>query len=301
MKKVLSAVLSFFIALSLVGCGDSPADKGISVSDSRGVQVSFESIPQKIISLTPSDTEILYALKVGDRILAVSEYCNYPEDTGNKQKLPTGEKLNVETLISLKPDVLFLGQMDAMEDQIKQLENAGIKVVITEANTIDGTYKVIEMIGKTVGKSKEATDLISGMKKSFDDIKAEAAGSATRSVYIEVSPLQYGLWSCGRGTFVQELLDTISATNIFSDTEGWSAVSEEQVIERNPDIIFTTASPLTGIDDPVGDITGRSNWGVISAVKNGRVYMLDADMLSRPGPRLVNAAEQLLEIIKAIK
>lgn len=301
MKKVISMILLLIFTGALIGCGNSESAKGFQVSDSRGVQVSFESVPQKMISLTPSNTEILYALGVGDSLIAVSEYCNYPEDTKNKQKLPTGEKLNVETLIALKPDVLFLGQMDAMEDQIKQLEGAGIKVVVTEANTLADTYKVMDMIGKAVGKSKEATDLVNGMQKSFADIRKEAEGLTPKSVYVEVSPLQYGLWSCGRNTFVQELLEMTGAKNIFDDTEGWSAVSEEQVLERNPDIIFTTASPITGIDHPVGDIAGRTNWGGINAVMNGQVYMLDADMLSRPGPRLVDAAKQILEVIKQAK
>ena len=295
MKKILSLVLSFLILVSMIGCGSNAKSKGVTVSDSRGVQVSLEAPPQKMISLIPSDTEILYALGVGDKLIAVSDYCNYPEDTAKKQKLPTGEQLNIETLIAMKPDVVFLGQMSAMEDQVKQLESAGIKVVVTEANSLDETYQVIEMIGVVTGKSKEASKLVSDMKTSFEAIVKGVAGLPSLKVYVEVSPLQYGLWSCGEGTFVQELLVLVGAENIFRDVSGWSAVSEEQVIERNPDIILTTASPLTGIEDPVGDIVGRQNWSGINAVKNQDVFMLDADMLSRPGPRLVLAAEELLK------
>jgi len=297
MKKIMCLVLILMLLAAMTGCGDGVSGKGVRVTDSRGTEVVFDSTPKSIISLSPANTEILYALGAGDRIIAVSDYCNYPEDTGNKQKLPTGEKLNIEALISLDPDVVFFRKMDAMEDQIKQLEAAGIKVVVTEANSLDATYGIIRIIGQAVGKGKEADELVEKMQESFASIKEEARGISPKSVYIEVSPLQYGLWSCGRGTFVQELLDLTGATNIFGDTEGWCAVSEEQVIERNPDIIVTTASPLTGIEDPVGDITGRPNWSGISAVKNGRVYMLDADMLSRPGPRLVDAARELLRLM----
>lgn len=298
MKRFLPLFMILVLLLAASGCGTETArEQGIRVTDSRGVEISLESVPRSIISLSPANTEILYALGAGDQIIAVSEYCNYPEDTANKQKIPTGEKLNVETLIALKPDVVFASNMNAMADQIAQIEQSGIKVVVTEANRLDETYAMIRMIGQAIGKSEAADKLVNGMQESFAALREDARGRAPKSVYVEVSPLQYGLWSCGRGTFVQELLDIIGAKNIFDDTEGWSAVSEEQVIERNPDIIITTLSPLTGIEDPVEEIVGRANWSEINAVKNGRVYMLDSDMLSRPGPRLVDAAQTLAKIM----
>jgi iron complex transport system substrate-binding protein len=296
MKKPITILLIAAIAVLSAACGDISA-KNYRVIDSRGVEISFESAPRRIISLVPNDTEIICELGAGDSLIAVSDYCNFPEEVNRKQKLPTGEKLNVETLISLEPDVVFIGKMGAMEDQIRQLEEAGIKVVVTEANSISDTYDVIGMIGSAIGKEKEAASLVDRMKAGFERVRSEAAEIAVKSVYVEASPLQYGLWSCGEGTFTQEILDMIGAKNIFEDTEGWCAVSEEQVIDRNPDIIFTMASPTTGIEDPVGDIMGRENWGGITAVKNGHVFMLDSDMLNRPGPRLYHAARTILELI----
>jgi len=297
MKRILSYILIMMLVVSFAGCGrGSAGDQKIKLVDSRGVEVSLDAAPRSIVSLSPANTEILYALGVGEQIVAVSEYCNYPEEALSKQQIPTGEKLNVETLVALDPDVVFLSKMNAMEDQITQLEQAGIKAIVTEANTLNETYEMIKLIGQAVGKAGEADKLVSSMQESFASLKEKARDRAPKSVYIEVSPLQYGLWSCGRETFVQELLDIIGAKNVFEDVTGWSAVSEEQVIERNPDIIVTTLSPLTGIEDPVGEIMGRSNWSEITAVKEGRVYMLDADMLSRPGPRLVDAAEELMQI-----
>jgi len=297
MRKILSLVMIAVLILASAGCGEGSAgSQGIKLVDSRGVEITLESAPRSIVSLSPANTEILYALGAGDQIIAVSEYCNYPEEALSKQQLPTGEKLSVEALVALKPDMVIMSKMNAMEDQIAQMEQAGIKVVVTEANSLDETYAMIRLVGQAIGKGKEADELVAGMQDSFAALKKKAEGRKPKSVYIEVSPLQYGLWSCGKGTFVQELLDIVGAKNIFDDVTGWSAVSEEQVIERNPDIIVTTLSPLTGIEDPVGEIMGRSNWSEITAVKEGRVYMLDADMLSRPGPRLVDAAKELLEI-----
>lgn len=298
MKKVLSIVLVLSVLLLTAACGATePKKETFSVTDFRGVQVTLNQAPQKIISLLPSNTEIIFALGAGDKLIAVSEYCNYPEDANKKEKLPTGEKLNIESLISLKPDLVILGKMDIVDDQIKQIEDSGIKVVVTDANDIEGTYKVIELIGKIIGRDNDAKNLVSSMKKGFDDIKKEVQGKTGKTVYVEVSPLEYGLWSCGKDTFVQELIELVGSSNIFADTTSWTAVSEEQVIERNPDVIFTTASPLTGINDPTGEILGRQNWANINAIKNNQVYMLDADILSRPGPRLVEAAKAILTAI----
>lgn len=270
---------------------------GFTVVDSRGIEVPFEKVPEKIVSLMPSNTEILYSLNCGESIVAVSEYCNYPEETENKPKLPTGEMLNVEAILALEADVVILGNMSAMEDQIYQLEESGVNVIVTEANNLSETFDVIGIIGKTVGKEEEAQALVNAMKEGFDDIRAAVERNKAVSIFVEVSPLEYGLWSCGRNTFIHELIEIVGANNIFEDIEGWSAVSEEQVLTRNPDVIITTASPLTGIDDPVGDIKSRANWNQTGAVKNDKVFMIDGDMVTRPGPRLLDGAKELVKLI----
>lgn len=298
MKKILSIIFIITLIFSLLSCGFQPKTNETQIiTDSRGVAVSFDKTPEKIVSLMPSNTEILFALESGGRIIAVSDYCNYPEETSDIPKLPTGEQLNIEAIIDLNPDVAIIGNMTAMEDQVKQLEQAGVKVIVTKANSLSETYEVIEMIGRVMDKDKEATKIVKNMKDGFEKIKKDVEGKASNKVYVEVSPLEYGLWSCGQNTFIQELIDIVGAKNIFDDIEGWAAVSEEQVIDRNPDIILTTSSPLTGIEDPVGEISTRQNWSRIEAVKNNKVVMLDADMMSRPGPRLLDVANELVKII----
>jgi iron complex transport system substrate-binding protein len=245
----------------------------------------------------PSNTEILFALDCGDKLIAVSDYCNYPQETSDIPKLPSGEQLSIESIISLSPDVAIIGNMAAMADQVNQLEQAGVKVIITEANNLTDTYGIIEMLGTVMGKEKEAENIVKDMKNGFEKIKKEVENKDSQKVYVEVSPLEYGLWSCGENTFIQELINIVGAKNIFDDIEGWAAVSEEQVIARNPDVILTTSSPLTGIEDPVGEILSRENWSQIEAVKNSKVVMLDSDMISRPGPRLLDAANELVKAI----
>jgi Periplasmic binding protein. len=175
MKRRLALLIILAFLTTAAGCGAVSSGEGIRIQDSRGAEIVLDSVPERIVSLSPANTEILYALGVGDRIIAVSEYCNYPADTANKTKLPTGEKLNIETLISMKPDIIFVSRMNAMEDQIKQLEDAGIKVVVTEANNLDQTYEIIRMTGKVTGKKEEADKLVENMQESFEAIRKEAA------------------------------------------------------------------------------------------------------------------------------
>jgi len=303
MKKLIALFLAIgfiFVGTScnkIANSNSNSTSNQYKVIDNRGKEITFEKAPQKIISLLPSDTEIIYALGDGDKLIAVDTYSNYPEEAKKKQQLDSGSKTNIEAIIGLKPDVVILGQMAQTVDQFKQLEDAGIKVVVTEAGSIAETYKVIEMMGKTLNKEAKATEIINGMKSDFDKIKAEVKNKAPKKVYIEISPLQHKLWSCGKGTFQDELLTMIGATNIFSDISSWKEVSEEQVLSRNPDIIITTVGPMYGVSDPVSEIKSRANWNKIDAVKNGKVFVTDSDAIQRPGPRLATAAKDLVKII----
>ena len=274
-----------------------PADGPYTVKDSRGKEVTFDKVPETVISLLPSDTEILYALGVEDKLAAVDTYSNYPAAAAQKQQLEGGKNTNIEAIIGMNPDLVILGTMAQTEDQFKQLEDAGIRVVVTQAGNIEETYGIIRMLGKTVGEEEKAEEIVGGMKKDFEEIREQVKNNKPKKVYIEISPLQNKLWSCGKGTFQDELLTLIGAENIFSDIESWSEVSEEQVLSRNPEIIITTVGQMFGTQDPVTEIKNRPNWDKIDAVKNDRVFVTDSDAIQRPGPRLATAAKDLMKIV----
>jgi len=302
MNKIRVSCAALSVALVLSGCGLSKKNAApaaapgkYTVTDSRGVEVSFESVPEKIVSLLPSNTEIIYALGLGDKLVAVSTYCNYPEEAKGKTQMDSGSKTNVEALIGLDPDIVLMGKMAQTDAQYKQLEEAGIKLIVTDANNIADAYVMIEMLGKTFRVESKATALVDEMKKAFADIREQVKGKPAGRVYVEISPVQYGPWTCGKGTFQDELLTLVGAKNIFDDIEGWQKVSEEQVIERNPDFIFTT--DMYSYPDPVAEITGREAWSRTTAVKRAKVFLTDGDQLARPGPRLVDAAKELVSIM----
>lgn len=269
----------------------------ITITDMEDRAVTLDQVPQKIAVLLASDVEILYELGAQDSIIAVGEYCNYPAEALEKEVVSTGEQLNIEQIISLAPQVVVIGSMGQTTEQVEQLQNAGIEVVVTNSNNIADTYTAIELLGTISGKEKEATDLIQSMKNEFETISKKVEEKSDKTVYFEVSPLEYGLWTAGKDTFMQELSDIIGVKNAFSDVSGWSEVSEEQVLERNPDYIITSTMYDGEGDQPVDEILGRKNWEKINAVKNKKVYNGDSDMMTRPGPRLVDAAKALYEFI----
>ena len=300
MTDMKTVFLIAIVALSLAGCGGATKNTAAvptsyTVTDVRGVEVSFDAPPEKIISLIPSDTEIIYAFGLGDRLIAVSDYCNYPGDVRNKQKLDSGSKTNVEAIIGLDPDVVVMGKMAQTDAQYKQLEEAGINLIVTDATNIADTYRMIELLGKAFGTEARAAQIVTEMKTGFAAIQDRIKGKPEGRVYIEVSPVEYGPWTCGKGTFQDELLRLVGAKNIFDDIEGWQKVSEEQVIERNPDFIITT--DMYSNPDPVAEIAGREAWANVTAVKKSQVFLTDGDRLARPGPRLVEAAEELVSVI----
>ena len=212
----------------------------------------------------------------------------------------SGEETNIEEILALNPQVVLMNDMDQSEDQVKQLEDNGVKVVVSTATDIDGVYYAIRMIGKVMGKDAEAEAVIADMQGTFDEIRANSQNEG-KTVYFEVSPLEWGLWTAGKGTFMDELATMCGLTNVFADLDGWASISEEQVIERNPDYIVTITMYYGEGPTPVEEIMGRSGWADLQAVKDGNILNAESNAISRPGPRLKEAALELYNFINSIQ
>ena len=268
----------------------------VSFTDQAGRQFDLDKPADKIVALTASDCEILYALGAQDKLVGRGEYCDYPAEVADIPSVQSGSDTNIEQILDLKPDVVIMATMDQTTDQVQQLENAGVKVVVSDAQDIAGTYDAITMLGTLTGKESEAADIIQTMKDSFDKIKESPVEGGT--IYFEVSPLQYGLWAAGKGTFMDEIATMMGLTNIFEDVDGWGEVSEEQVLERNPDYIVTISMYTGEGPTPVEEIEQRSGWQDVKAVKNEAILDLDDNSLSRPVPRLADGAKALYDFVK---
>ncbi len=319
-KKLISLCLILLLLLGvLAGCANpsEPAENDqaqtalpvsspvaeqqeapVSFSDMAGHEITLDGPATRIVALTAADCEILCALGAGDLLVGRGEYCDYPAEVMNISSVQSGSETNIEQIVALKPQVLLMSNMAQTEDQIAALENAGIKVVVSDVKDIEGVYTAITMIGKLAGRDTEAVALIDQMKTTFSDIAAKVpAGSEKKTIYFEVSPLEYGLWAAGNNTFMNEIAQMLGLTNIFADVDAWAEVSEEQVISRNPDYIVTITMFNGQGPKPEEEIMARKGWESITAVKNGAILNLQNDELSRPGPRLADGANMLYEFI----
>ena len=276
------------------GAGSSKKDTSVTVTDMTGREITLEEPATRVVALTASDCEILYAIGAGDALVGRGEYCDYPAEVFDIPSVQSGYDTNIEQIIALEPQVLLMSTMAQSEEQVKQLEDAGVHVVVSDAQDIEGVYTAINMIGKLMGREQEATEIVDNMKFEFNEIKANRKDEG-KTVYFEVSPLEWGLWTAGKGTFMNEIAEMVGLKNCFDDVDGWAAISEEQVIERNPDFIVTITMYYGEGPTPEEEILSRDGWQDVTAVKNGAILNLVNNELSRPIPRLVDGAHALYD------
>lgn len=297
LRTAFVSLVTVCLLLGLTGCSSKSAS--VTITDMTGNEVTLDSPAQKVVALSAADCEIIYALGAGDLLVGRGEYCDYPEEVLDVTAVQSGSETNIEQIISLDPDVLFMSSMAQTEEQVQQLEDAGIAVVVSDAQDIDGVYQSITMIGTVLGKEDEAATVIQNMKDGFEQASENASENSGKTVYFEVSPLEYGLWAAGNGTFMNEIAEMLGLTNIFADVDGWGEVSQEQVIERNPDYIVTITMYSGEGLTPEEEIASREGWENVTAVVNNAILNLPNNELSRPGPRLADGAQMLEDFVSS--
>ncbi len=297
-SKTVSLLLAAALFLGLLtGSAMAEATAPICVKDMTGREIQLDAPATRIVALLAADCEILYALGAGDALVGRGEYCDYPEQVQSVPSVQSGAETNIEQIVALTPQAVLMSTMAQTEEQVAALEAAGIKVVVSDARDIAGVYTAIELIGAVAGKTEEAAALTESMKTAFEGIGKKAAGDGTKTIYFEVSPLQWGLWTAGSGTFMDELATMLGLKNAFADVQGWGEISQEQVIERDPDYIVTIAMYNGEGPDPVEEIMNREGWQDLKAIKNKTILHADSNEISLPGPRLVEACETLYQFV----
>ncbi|RYG72408.1 ABC transporter substrate-binding protein [Lentibacillus lipolyticus] len=321
MKKILSIFLFVMLAFGLlVGCssGGSDSEKEpentaenteqtekeesafpLTVTDALDNEMTIDEKPERIVSLIPSNTEIAFALGLGDEIVGVSDHDNYPEEVKEKERIG-GMELNLEVILSLKPDLVLAHASSAhnSKEALQQLQDAGIHVfVVHDAQSIKGTYKAIEQIGQITGTEKEAEGIVSNMKEEFAALREKTSAISDderKSVFFEVAPAPE-IFTAGQNTFFDALLEVVHANNAAKELDGWVKIDPESIVELNPDVIITTYGHYE--DNPVEQVMNRAGWGGVNAVANEQVFDVHSDLVSRPGPRLVEGAKEIAKVV----
>lgn len=252
---------------------------------------------ERIISLMPSNTEILYDLGANNEIIGVSTEDDYPEQVNEKEKFD-GMKLDYEALLKAKPTMIFAHESmeKAQEKTLKKLKDKGIKViVVNDADSFDGLYESISQIAKATDKQAEGKVLIEDMKRQIKEIAISYKDRVKgKKVFLEISQ-NPDIYTGGNHTLMNDLLKQLGVINIFSGIEGYQAVSTEAIVKKNPDIIISTSGvPEKELDKLVKKRNGFSNVG---AVKHNHIHAVDPDTVSRPGPRIAQGMETIAKAI----
>lgn len=294
-------LLALALLLSLLTACPSPPKEAtsfpIEITDQLGRVVKLDRVPQRIISLAPSNTEILFALGLGDRIVGVTDYCDYPPEAKEKPSIGGFSTPNIEKLVALSPDLILATSIHEGRI-IPQLEERGMTVLALAPKTLDEVLEAITLVGETIGKEEKASELVAAMQ---DRIKAVTDKTDTlpqnqrpRVFYITWHD---PLMTAGLGTHHDELIRKAGGTNIAQDLTGYADISLEAVIEANPEVMIAGVGMGTGKDLPFQFVATEPRLRNTDARQNNRLYKIDTDLCSRPGPRIVDALEKFAEFI----
>ena len=293
-NKVLSLMLTFIVAMMMfVGCSSKPT----TMKDREGNEFNVPKQVNTIISTAPSNTEVLVALGLADKLVAVDKYSVDVEGVSSDITKIDFRNPDAEKIISLKPDIVIASGHNKVgdEDPFALIKEAGIPVAyIPSSYSIDEIYGDIEFIASLTNTEKKGKELVDSMKKEVEKVKAIGDKIADKkNVYFEIGAGS-GLYTFGNGTFLNELIETVGAKNIFENEEGWISPTAEAIIDANPDVIITNAGYM---ENPTEEIKSRDAWENINAIKNNEVYLVDQNASSRPSQNVIKALEQMAKAV----
>lgn len=264
----------------------------VALKDALQKEVTMEKAPERIVSLIPSNTEILFELGLNEQIVGVNDNDNYPEEAATKEKVG-GMEFNIEAIIALQPDLVLAhesGLYSFGEEAIAQLEAIGIPVfVVKNALTFEETYTTIEQIGQLTGKTSEATEIIASIQQGITEIENKVTDLEEKSVFIVVGT-EPDLYAAGQATFIDEMLDVLNVENVVQEL-GWPMYSAEQFVSSNADVILVT------YESDIDAISNNAAYAEMKAVKTDNIKLVDGDTTTRQGPRIVEGIESIAEAI----
>jgi len=323
MKKIVSLLMAVvLIAAVFTACGNPPAKDAQSpsvqtsqsaqasqpaasaqpsdtqaagsVTDMLGKTVTLEGTPKTVISLAPSITEVLFALGEGAKVIGVDVNSDYPKETSTIEKVGDFNGPDIEKITALKPDIVFAGNT-LQKDAITALEKLGFTVVAAEATDYEGIYKSIELIANVMDKQDKGNEINASLQADVEETAKKAAALTKHpSIYYAISFGQMGNWTSGPGSFVNTIMEKAGFTCVTADGgDEWMEYPLEQLVSKNPDILL-----LSSDVGKVEDIKKENGYKDLNAVKNDKVYLADADILSRPGVRVNEAMQFLYDILQ---
>lgn len=259
------------------------------VMDEAGKRVRVPLHPQRVVTLAPNLTEIVYAIGAGERLVGNTTFCDYPAEA--KQVTKVGDTLqpNIERIIALRPEVIFVSTASQLETFTKQLNERGIAVFVTDPHDLEGVFRSIKTLGELLGQEVQAEKLVSDLRARAAAVEEATKARQPVTVFYQVSPSP--LWTAGRKSWITDLIRRAGGKSVTGEVEGeWMRYSDEAALASRPEAIIMTTSSDEKLE--VAAALQKS-----PAVVNKRVYGINGDYLSRPGPRLVEGLEQIARVL----
>ncbi|MCL2358812.1 cobalamin-binding protein [Candidatus Bathycorpusculum sp.] len=299
---IVAIILAIIVvSVSLVFLYTDPQNNGsdgkfVTVIDDDGTEVPINSVPQRIVSLAPSITEVLFAVGAGDQVVGVTDYCDYPYDfaewiaEGKMSSIGSYWQPAIEPIIALEPDLVIASGGGASDEAASKLRNMGYTVIVLNPQTINDVLGNLVTVGKATGHADEATAIVADLNTRISTVTNKVAGVTDKpKVYIEIS--DDPLMSVGPTSYISDLVTLTGGINIFDDAAtAYPVIGSESVIIKNPDIILSSYTAINSFK-------ARPGWSSITAVTNTQIYNIGHDSTySRPGPRSINALDELSQI-----
>ena len=293
-RLVVSIVLLSLLVSMFAGC--QPQFQPGDFTDDVGRVVTMHKVPERIVSHVPSITETLFALGLGERVVGVSDYCDYPEEAKLKPSVGNYYNPTVEKIVELEPDLVLTDGYS--EGLIVQLEDLGITSFVINPKDIDHILRDIELVGKITGTEERAKELLEDMQKRISRVLNQVKDAPRVKVFYVFDATDLNSpWTAGPGSIIDSLISMAGGENIAAKAEGsWVQFSIEALVNSDPEIIIIDAHHGTAVIAPAA-LKEHPVWGRTSAVKEGRVFAVDGDLVNRNGYRIVQGLEEVAKII----
>jgi len=290
---ILAILLTLLVSM-VAGC--QAQFKSGAYTDDIGRAVTIEQIPERIVSFGPSITEILFALGLEEKVVGVTDYCDYPEAAQSKPKVGNAFSPSLEKIVELEPDLVLTLKHEQLNSELDAL---GVKFMIIDPENIDGILKDIELVGKITGTEKKAEKLVRDMQDSISQVVELMKDVPKVSSFFIIDGTDLNNpWTAGTGSFIDILIAMAGGDNIAAKTPGaWVQFSIEQIVSSNPEVIIiqTMADGMPTVSKEA--LEQHPSWGQMTAVKQGKISFINGDFVSRPGPRITQGLEEMARII----
>ncbi len=265
----------------------------LTVTDDEGREVTLERAPKRIVSLAPSHTETLFALGLGDEVVGVTEFCDYPPEALEKPKIGGFSKVDLEKVVGLNPDLILATSIHS-ELVVPALAERGLKVIVLNPEDIDAVLTKISLVGQVTGQAEAARELVADLEERIAAVEDRVKGLATRPrVFWELSP---DLYTAGPGSFIDDIITRAGGANVAAEAQSqWPQLGLEALVLADPEIVILGDHPYGAAAE---EVKNRPGWADITAVRQGRIVEVeDDDLISQPGPRIAEALEFVAQAI----